>query len=294
MKNRGGSFLRVAVIPNLTRERAMAVTETVCARLRSLGAEYAFDEALKKELLNVHGALFLNENELYGESDFIISIGGDGSVMRAAKTAAKYGKKILGINAGRLAYLCGLDADETELLSRLFTGEYSVCRRMMLTASLIRNGRTVFSENCLNDVVFGRGTDIALCDVTVAANGKITAEYVADGVIAATPTGSTAYSMSAGGPIIEPTLDAVLLTPICPHSLVSRPYIFSSDTVFDITCTPTRHGDITGYSCDGNETHRLMPGDSVRISKSEICVDLISIKPDNFIDVLNRKTELRK
>lgn len=286
--------MKVAVVPNLTRERAMAVTEDACRRLKELGVDFAFDVSLKDSLRRIDGAGFESEPSLYGECDTVIAVGGDGSVMRAAKTAAKYGKRVLGIKAGRLAYLCGLDAEETELLSCLLTGEYSVCRRMMLRAELIKNGEVVHSENCLNDIVFGRGTDIALCEVNVNVNGKPTADYVADGVIVATPTGSTAYSMSAGGPILEPSLDAVLLTPICPHSLVSRPYIFSSDTVFDVICTPMRQGAETGFSCDGGDTVRLCTGDSVRICKSEMYADLISVKQDNFIDVLNRKSELKK
>ncbi len=282
------------MVPNLTRDRALTVTKEVCAGLRDIGVSFAFDNSLANALGCIDGSNFENEQSLYTGCDIVIAVGGDGSVMRAAKTAALYGKQVLGIKAGRLAYLCGLDANETELLSCLVTGEYSVCRRMMLRAELIRNGEVVHSENCLNDIVFGRGTAIALCDVNVSVNGKPTADYVADGVIVATPTGSTAYSMSAGGPILEPTLDAVLLTPICPHSLVSRPYIFSSDTVFDITCTPMRSGDETGFSCDGGDTVKLREGDSVRVHKSDLYADLISVKQDNFIDVLNRKSELKR
>ncbi len=286
--------MKIAVVPNLTRERALEVTAAACRELKALGAEVFFENELRQSLSGLDGVGFSEPERLFESCDFIISVGGDGSVMRAAKIAAKYRKKILGINAGRLAYLCGLDADETGLLSRLLTGEYFVCRRMMLRAELIRDGKNVMSENCLNDVVFGRGTDIALCEVSVCADGRPTADYIADGVIIATPTGSTAYSMSAGGPILEPTLEAVLVTPICPHSLVSRPYIFSSDVVFDIRCTPVKAGANTGFSCDGGETVPLKKGDIVTIRKSDAFVDLISIKPDNFVDVLNRKTELKK
>lgn len=294
MTKKGGLVLKIAVVPNLTRDRALPVTENVCRQLIKSGVSFAFDSSLKDALSGVEGAKFADEAMLFGECDLVIAVGGDGSVMRAAKVAAKYGKNVLGIKAGRLAYLCGLDAEETELLSRLVTGEYSVCRRMMLRAELIRNGAVEYSEGCLNDIVFGRSAAIAMCRVNVNVNGKPTAEYIADGVIVATPTGSTAYSMSAGGPILEPTLDAVLLTPICPHSLVSRPYIFSSETVFDITCTPMRSGDETGFSCDGGATVKLREGDSVRVSKSELYANLISVKQDNFIDVLNGKSELKK
>lgn len=286
--------MKIAVIPNLTRERAASVTEDVCMRLRELGAEYCFRQTLKNKLQHIVGAEFKDTESLYADCDLVIAVGGDGSVMRAAKEAAVYGKRILGIKAGRLAYLCGLDADETELLSKLVSGEYSVARRMMLHAELIRNGSAIISENCLNDIVFGRGTDIALSEIKVDINGKPTADYIADGLIVATPTGSTAYSMSAGGPILEPTLEAVLMTPICPHSLVSRPYILSADTVLEIECEPMRTGTSTGVSFDGSDTVKLLAGDKVKIEKSHEYVDIISIKSDNFIDILNGKDELKR
>ena len=284
----------VSVIPNLTRERAAEITSAVCGTLRGLGVSYRLDQALSGALPPIEGAAFVPSEELYQSCDFVIAIGGDGSVIRAAKAAAPYGKKLIGVNAGRLAYLCELDPTELDRLSALVSGDYTVKKRLMLRAEFYENGALCRSDTCINDITFARGREIRLVDISVKANGKPIADYVADGVIFATPTGSTAYSMSAGGPIIEPTVDVISLTPVSPHSLICRPYIFAADTEFEVTARERDNGEQVYFSCDGCDSQLLPPGGYVKITRAPVDALFVSVKPDNFIDVLNKKLEIKK
>ena len=285
--------MKVAIMANLTRERAFAVTVKVCEKLRELGIEYAFNDEFKNRLIRIPLASFEDVATLFSTCDIVICIGGDGTVIHTAKIASAYGKKILGINAGRIGFLCDVDADELFYLDKLLTGEYNVCSRMMLSTEITRDGKMIANEHVLNDVVFGRGTEISLCNISVKVNGKQILNYIADGIILSTPTGSTAYSMSAGGPIIEPTLEAIMLTPICPQTLVSRPFIFDGNAEFEVVCKPMHVGSDPGLSCDGGETMLLQDCDVVTVRRSSLTADIISIRSDNFIDVLNRKTEFK-
>ena len=284
----------VSVIPNLTREKAADVTAAVCGKLRSLGVSVRLDASLKNALPPIGDASFVPAETLYRDCDFIVVIGGDGSVIRAAKAAAPYGKKLLGVNAGRLAYLCELDPSELDRLSALVTGDYTVRKRLMLQAEFFEDGVLKYADTCINDVIFARGREIRLVDIRVKAGGKVVADYIADGVIFATPTGSTAYSLSAGGPIIEPTVDVISLTPVSPHSLHCRPYIFAADTVFEVTSRKREDGENVYFSCDGGESLLLPPGGCVKITRAETDALFVSVKPDNFIDVLNQKMEIKK
>lgn len=287
--------LKIAVIPNLTREKTADVTNELCIELDKLGISYCFSEELKKKLPHFPDGVFENCCDFIKNSDMVISVGGDGSMLRAAKLAARENKHVLGINAGRLAYLCGLDANELSLLSFLKEGKFSVQSRMMLNAAVYSEGRCIFSADCLNDAVFNRGSNPRIIDLSVKTGGRDIADYLADGAIFATPTGSTAYSMSAGGPIVEPTLEAILLTPICPHSLAVRPYIFSGETEFEVSVKETNSEECeVFFSCDGGEAVRIDKNSTVRIKKSEIKASFVSIKTDNFIDVLNKKLENKK
>ena len=284
----------VSVIPNLTREKAADVTAAVCGKLRSLGVSVRLDASLKNALPPIGDASFVPAETLYRDCDFVVVIGGDGSVIRAAKAAAPYGKKLLGVNAGRLASLCELDPSELDRLSALVTGDYAVKRRLMLKTEFFEGGVLKYADSCINDVIFARGREIRLVDIRVKANGKVIADYIADGVIFATPTGSTAYSLSAGGPIIEPTVDVISLTPVSPHSLICRPYIFAADTEFEVTSRKRDDGENVYFSCDGGESLLLPPGGCVKITRAETDALFVSVKPDNFIDVLNQKMEIKK
>ena len=286
--------MRVSVIPNLTRERAADVTAAVCAELKKNGISYQFDRELREKLSAVPDAVFTDSTRLYSDCDFVIAVGGDGSVIRAAKEAAAHNKKIIGVNAGNLAYLCELDLNELSALSSLVTGDYTVRKRLMLKAEFYENGALAFTDTCVNDIAFARGHGIKLVDIKVTVNGKPMSDYLADGIIFSTPTGSTAYSMSAGGPIIEPTVDVISLTPVCPHSLSCRPYIFDAGTEFEVRSGRRDDGADVYFSCDGGDTVLLPPGGKVVIRRAETDALFVSVKPDNFIDVLNKKLELKK
>lgn len=280
--------MKVSVIPNLTRKKALRVTKEMCRVLTEAGIPFAFDTALKEELNCIENALFLPENELMDFCETVISVGGDGSVLRAAKKAAEYGKTVIGVNAGNLAYLCDIDLHELHLLKNLASGKYTVREHLLLQAECYSGSELISTDICVNDIAFARGRDIGLTDIHIKANGKYIANYIADGVILATPTGSTAYSMSAGGPIVEPTLDAILLTPVCPHSLFFRPYIFGADAEFEITPSKASNKSVY-FSCDGAKAVKMVRDAMVKVKKADIKARFLSIKSDNFIDVLNKK-----
>lgn len=284
--------MKIAIIPNLTRHKTREVTESLCNELQKEGIGYCFSSQLKTDFPDLPDSCFEAADSFIKTADMVISVGGDGSMLRAAKLAAKENKNILGINAGRLAYLCGLDKEDLHLLSLLKTGEYKIQRRMMLSVTVIKRGKVIYNADCLNDAVLSRGASLQLIDLNVKADGRNIADYLADGAIFATPTGSTAYSMSSGGPIVEPTLEAILLTPICPHSLAVRPYIFSGSTEFDVTIKSVdgRSNEVLLF-CDGAEAVKTDTDCIIKIQKSDITSDFISIKTDNFIDVLNKKLE---
>ncbi len=284
--------MKIAIIPNLTRQKAREVTDSLCRELQKQKIDYCFSSLLKEEFPSFPEDCFEDADSFIKTADMVISVGGDGSMLRAAKLAAKENKNILGINAGRLAYLCGLDKEDLHLLSMLKTGEYKIQKRMMLSVTVIKHGSVIYNADCLNDAVLSRGGSLQMIDLNVKADGRNIADYLADGAIFATPTGSTAYSMSSGGSIVEPTLEAILLTPVCPHSLAVRPYIFSGTTEFDVTIKSLdgRNNEVLLF-CDGAEAVKIDADCVIRIKKSEVTSDFISIKTDNFIDVLNKKLE---
>lgn len=281
--------MKFAVMPNLTRKKAADITAGLCKKLKELGVQYCFDEEMKEQLSFIEDAEFCPVDEFIGTSDIVIAVGGDGSVIRAAKAAARYSKKVIGVNAGKLAYLCELDEHELDMLNELVNGNYTVKKRTMLHVEAFAGDECIYSDNCLNDMVFGRGKDIKLIDISISANGKKISDYIADGVIFATPTGSTAYSLSAGGPIIDPGTDVISLTPVCPHSLMCRPFIFDGSTEFEVERGIREDtGDIY-FSCDGSSTVLLPENGKVKIKRADTEVSFVSLKSDNFIDVLNKK-----
>ena len=285
--------MKVAVLPNLTRKNAREVTENICRYLSEHSVKCCFENEFKGIFSDEYE--YLGDDELFGGCDTIIAVGGDGSIIHAAKRALKYSKPILGVNAGNLAFMAGLESNETELLKRLIDSEYSVDRRMLLDVSIYDggSGELIKRNTCINDVVVARSEMIKMIRLNVSRDGDRINEYYADGIIVSTPTGTTAYSLSAGGPVVDPRIESIVLTPICTHSLFARSIIFSSDAQVCVE-VPAEETQNVAVSCDGDDSVIIRSGGKIIIKKSDSFASFIRIKNDSFIDVLNSKLAQRR
>lgn len=281
--------MKISLMPNLTRENALDVSKKICEELDKIEVEYLLDAEYKNELSSTK-AIFSDESDILSQCDVVIAVGGDGTILSAAKKASEYGKPILGVNAGRVAFMAGLEPTELSLLNNLLNSEYKTDKRMMLevTGDFI-DGKKI----CINDAFVGRARHINMAELEVRCDGKLVNEYYADGVIVSTPTGSTAYSLSAGGPVIDPEIESIMLTPVCTHSLFSRALIFKKESEFEII-NRNSNGDYVFLSCDGEESIEIPAESKVRIKKAERSAEFIRIKNDTFVNVLNSKLSQRR
>lgn len=278
--------MKISIFPNFNNDGVLQTCEEICKELDKLGVEYSVAKCNESDETGTL-PLFFDTDELIENCDIVIVVGGDGTTLNVAKAASLHNKLTLGINAGRLGFMSGLERDELSLLNRLVSGEYEVEKRMMIDARLLsENGTQNFI--CLNDAVITRGDLARLIDVTVKSDGRVITKNRADGMIIATPTGSTAYSMAAGGPVVSPDNSCFVVTPICPHSLVNRSIVFSSDKELEITVENDKNN--TSYlSIDGEKSVTVTKNSKIIISKSEYVAKLIKIKPDSFYEILNKK-----
>lgn len=227
------------------------------------------------------------ERELQS-ADLVICFGGDGTILHMAKAATRKGIPILGINIGTMGFMAELEGSELSELSRLATGDYTVDSRMMLDVTVHRDRDIIFHDICLNDTVITKGAVARIVHLAVSCDGVQAIECGGDGVIIATPTGSTAYSLSAGGPIVEPEASNILITPICAHDVMSRCIVASDKRI--ITVGLTRNARRNAFlSVDGGKALRLNMGDVATIKKSTLQTKLIRLKDRSFYDVVNTK-----
>ena len=272
----------VSVLPNLDKRGAPEVLEKLGNILRDANIEaYISDKML------VSGFKQLPEEELYKVADVIITIGGDGTIIRYSKIAALENKPVLGINAGRMGYLANLEQNELGLISKLLSGEYSTEDRMMMTVTVKENGNVIGEYNALNDAVITSGFISRIIDVQ-AGVGNDFVNYRADGLIVSTPTGSTAYSMSAGGPIIDPLTESFCITPICSHSLSAKPIILGANNEVKVKAFSKKRTDIY-LTVDGRKVATMRPFTEVSIKKSDNSVKLIRLNDRSFYKTLAYK-----
>lgn len=277
----------ISVFPNLNNDGVSDLAKNVINTLSSFGAT-VYIPGKYKEIFKDTTAFFEESKNAMALCDCAIAIGGDGTTLNIAKKAAYLDKCVLGINAGRLGFMSGLERDELSLLSKLISGDYIVDERLMLKAIIEKDEKVISSHHCLNDIVVSRGDFARLIDVTITCDGRSVSSMRADGVIISTPTGSTAYSMAAGGPVVSPQADCIIETPICPHSLMNRSIIFSSDKELIINANNDQNNSPI-MTVDGQEAVELSPDCKIHIKASEIKTKLIKIKPENFYEILNKK-----
>ena len=281
--------MKIAIVANPGKQGAQAYFPEIASRLASLGAVLLLEDK-DQEKFPFEGASYLQKEELYRECDLVLALGGDGTILHTVTYAAPLGKPVLGVNAGTLGFMAGLETNELYKLPRLFTGEYTLDRRMLLDVRIEGENAVYYA---LNDAVISKGTVSRILDLTVTLNGREIASYRADGVILSTQTGSTAYSLSAGGPVLDPEMDGMLVTPICPHSLFDRSILFKDDSVVSITAS-TRYGEGAYLTVDGRLGRALEPKDTVTIRKAAISAKLIRLKEGTFYETLTQKLMHRR
>ncbi len=278
--------MKIAIMPNFGKLHALKTALKCCDILYSLGVEVLAEDCFRKEFAEKSFVDFGTAEEISAECDIIIAIGGDGTILTASAYASDHDKPLLGINTGRLGFMASMERDELDGLAKLKTGDYITEERMMLDASLVRGGGTVSSHTALNDVLIARPYS-KITDYEILTDGIVVSSMRSDGMVFATPTGSTAYALSAGGPILEPETECIQLTPICPHSLFSRTMVFKSSRVLEV-----RHfsdDDSVYFSVDGKFSCALKKDESLIIKRSEKKLRLIDVKNHSFFSAVNSK-----
>ena len=277
---------RIAIITNYNIQEKLSAATKVAEKLCEFVNEIYIPETYRDRIMRarMHRAEFSYKplDEIYQSTDLIVGIGGDGVMLEAARRATPAGIPILGINMGRIGYMTELEMTELALLDNIFKGEYYLDERAMLRVEIRSSkGNNKFSAYALNEAVVANGTTARIIDLELLDNGRLVSEYRADGLVVATPTGSTAYSLSAGGPIIDPKLSCFCVTPICPHSLIARPLIFPDSATLEVKNTCVRE-KVLHLTIDGRATFDLYLGDTVVITKSALKAKLLRIKNDDF------------
>lgn len=266
--------MKVALFLNPVKNGIFEYAEKVIKKLQGFGAEAVLYKNKAQDSFDKSVYLSQDVDEFIKKCDVILTIGGDGTLIHLAKYAAKFSKPILGINFGRLGFVTGLERDELDKLELLVNGEYAVQNRTLLEVSANKNG-DVKAFLAVNDAVISKGENTKIVDFSVKQNGQEVCNYRADGLILSTSTGSTAYSMSAGGPIISPELACILMTPICPHSMFAKPVVFSNNDSIEITVSAKDNGKIF-LNIDGDNVLNLADCDRVIVKCAKKKVSIIS------------------
>lgn len=280
---------KIAVIPNLTKKGAYHTSLDVIKRLHDLKMTVLLPEEHKESYQNSEIVFCRTQEELFDRCDMALTIGGDGTIIHAALYAAPRNKPLLGINMGRLGFVAELEANELDMLSRLSDGDYTIEKRMMLRV-LHRSSSGVFEYFAMNDAVISRGPLSRLIDIDVflAEERGYICHYRADGLIISTPTGSSAYSLAAGGPVVEPTMKCILMTPVCSHSLFARPVVFSHYSELSVSASCDDDTEVF-LTVDGIKTVTLAHDDTLLISEAAVDTEFIKLKDKSFYRVLNDK-----
>lgn len=279
--------MNVYICPNTDkphcREYLSQAAEIFCKNGCRLFAESAMEHKLCDSRIT-YGAI----EQLMPICDIVLVVGGDGTILKYAKQLADYGKAILGLNCGRLGFMATLEHEDIALLEELCSGRYYVSERMMLEVSVYIDSLKTMSFTALNDVVFMKTEGCKISDYEVSKGETIVSSLRADGLVFSTPTGATAYSLSAGGPLIEPELECIEFTQICPHSLFARSMIFTPDSKLKVSFKSNGEDKVI-LSVDGVNELYLSQGDYAVITRSEKTVSLIDINGDSFHNSIHKK-----
>ena len=284
---------RVMVQPNPTKQEALSVSRKLIALLLSEAFEVfvleEFRQVLTRELPgeDLARVRFMEDPDIYPACDFIMVVGGDGTILRIAGQASLYRKPVLGVNCGTVGFMSELEPEEIELVRSVKEGNFTLDDRIMLDIFVHNSkGESVYTVTALNEAVVTKGFFNRVIPLSVIVDGQEVFKFSGDGVIVTTPTGSTAYSLAAGGPIMAPSSDCLAVTPICPHSLTIKSFVISAASI--VTVMPEYKGHQVFLSPDG-DTYELQNGDTVVIQRSQRIFSLLRIKGQGFYEIIREK-----
>ena len=283
---------RILICTNYAKDPSLEFTLQVLDFLRERGAEAsAFLPLVEKEALPEGlpaGTLCDEPEEAIREADLLLCLGGDGTMLHNSKLAARCSMPMLGINLGHMGFITELERSDVPRLAEVLEGRYSVENRMMLDYEVKRGGETICSGFGLNEAVVARVSPAHSIHLTAYGDDRKISDYSGDGIIIATPTGSTAYSMAAGGPIVEPTAENLLLTPMCAHSLTAKPYVLAGDRHTSVKLLRGDRDEAV-LLVDGEDCCTLQTGDLVYVRKSSYVTRLIKLRKLSFYDIVRHK-----
>lgn len=284
---------KIALITNFNIYEKVNAAIAVAQRLSEYGCKLLVSTNNKERMMRMNRSgvdfSYLPLDEVYANAEIAVVLGGDGTILEAARRAAPRATPILGINLGRVGYMAELELNELDMLPRLMRGDYTIDVRSMLQVEQYSvAGKLKSHTYALNDAVISNGSIARIVDLELSENGLPVTRYRADGLIIATPTGSTAYSLSAGGAIVDPRLGCFCVTPICPHSLGARPLLFPDNAVLQVKNTCQRERNLF-LTVDGRTNYELFRNETVRISRSDLVTNLIRMKNNGFYHILRMK-----
>lgn len=273
----------IAIMPNVKKDIGLVWTKKIVDDLKDKAVIYM------DKLYEMSGIPAIYTENIYDKIETLIVLGGDGTILQVADECARHGIAVLGVNLGRVGFMSEVEVDDIEAaVQKLLSGEYRIQSRMMLKIEIRQNGSVQGTYYALNDVVIAKSPKARLIYMKLYADGEQVNAYTADGVVIATPTGSTGYSLSAGGPVVDPSMELCVATPICAHMLSARAAVMSPDKELVIRLDDEQNNE-AAVSIDGDTQAHIRHGDEVVITKAEYKTRLIKIGNQSFYDTLIRK-----
>jgi len=277
----------IGIITNVDRDTDYTYTKILANSIIKRGGRALMADGLYEKVGN--GEYCRDEEDVISQSDLVVCLGGDGTFLKVGRKVFIKELPILGINLGNLGFLTEVDKNDIDFaVEQLFSNKYVIEERMMLGATILRNGESPVNDIALNDAVITRGAVSRIVHVSVYVNDIFVDSFPGDGLIVSSPTGSTAYSLSAGGPIVEPDTNLLLITPICPHILYSRSFVINADSVVRVVVDEDFHHNAM-VALDGEEGYNIRGGDMVEVKKSPYSIKLIKMNNRNFFSILRTK-----
>ena len=268
------------LVANSDKERIKIKIEEIREYLKEKGVRCGY----------VNG--YVKREDVPCDTECVMVLGGDGTMLQASRELVGTSASFIGVNFGTLGFLAEVERDDVkEMLNRLIKNQFKIEHRMMLTGQIIRDGSIIAEDVALNDIVINRSGPLHIMNFSVYVNDMLLKEYKADGMIVSTPTGSTAYSMSAGGPIVKPSANLTVLTPICPHTLNTRSIVLEGEDIIEIDINRSKkyREDKRGVYFDGDRCTDLMEGDKIIIKKSKLSTKIIKLSSESFLEILGKK-----